>query len=152
MRTILSHELPEHVRGMLAQRLVAELGSEYADWTVESQERDLANTRGLPLTICALNDNGVVMGSASLLPTDEVSGLDDVTPWLGDLLVLEEFRGRGIGRTLVQAIQRAARDRAFHTLHLVTSSTRDWYVSLGWEEVGPADVHGHCMTHMRITL
>jgi len=44
--------------------------------------------------------------------------------------------------------------RALHvtTIHLVTDSATGWYAAQGWDELGPASVHGHPMTAMRLPL
>lgn len=151
MRILSGHELSESARDDLAHRLVAEFGQAYPDWSVAEARSEVANPTGLPQTWCLVAEDGSAIASASLLADDEVTGYEHITPWLGNVLVAEAHRGRGLGAAIVDAALDQAWDRGFHTVHLVTDTAAAWYERRGWVVVGVVDVHGTAMQCMRHT-
>ena len=135
---------------MLASALVAEFGSHYPNWTIDEAIEELAMTGPLPMSVVAL-DGTTPLGCASLLVDDEVTGWDGHM-WLGNVVVLEAARNRGVGSALVVAIEQRAAALGIRELHLVTSSAIGWYEQRGWKLIGEADVHGHAMSVMRKLL
>ena len=94
----------------------------------------------LPLALVAFDD-GVVCGTAALRRRS-VSTHEHLTPWLAAVLVRPEYRGRGIGEALVEAIEGRAREFGFHELYVGTSvpeaSERrggdpEFYLKRGWK-------------------
>ncbi|HEV3149291.1 MAG TPA: GNAT family N-acetyltransferase, partial [Chthoniobacterales bacterium] len=61
--------------------------------------RERMNTDRLPLTLVALHD-GLLVGMVSLKFHD-MDTRPDLDPWLGGLLVLPEWRNRGVGTMLM---------------------------------------------------
>jgi len=56
----------------------------------------------------------------------------DLSPWLAALYVAPEYRNRGIGETLIKAIEDHARAVGTETLYLYTSEAEAFYAKLGW--------------------
>jgi GNAT superfamily N-acetyltransferase len=137
-------------RRTLATALVAEFGHQYPDWTIDDAVEELATPGPLPTSFVAL-DGTTPLGCASLLEDDEVTDWSGHV-WLGNVVVLESARGRGIGSALVSTIEEHASSLGIPELHLVTASAIDWYERRGWNLVGDADVHGHAMSVMRKSL
>lgn len=84
--------------------------------------------------------DGQPAGSVFLVDSD----LDTHThlkPWLAGLLVLPEFRRRGLGEQLVAALVAEARDLGYDRLHLYTA-TPDFYRKRGWQTVETLVLHG----------
>ena len=57
--------------------------------------------------------------------------------YISELFVLESERGKGIGRTLLEAVMERARRRGCVRLHLITGRQRESYSiykQLGWKE------------------
>ena len=50
--------------------------------------------------------------------------------------VSEALRGRGVGRALMAAAERHARESGCHSVWLDTFQARDFYLSLGYETFG----------------
>lgn len=135
---------------MLADALLAAFGTQYPSWTTDEAVQELAAPGPVPFSLIAC-EGDQPLGCASLLDDDEVSGWDGRT-WLGNVIVLESARGRGIGSALVDAIEQRATRLGVRELHLVTTTAIDWYERRGWSVRGSADVHGHAMTVMHKSL
>lgn len=140
---------PEQRRA-IADVLIAANSHEYPQWTPAEAADELAARGPLPLSFIAL-EHGIAVGCASLLDDDEVSDWEGRT-WLGNVVVQDHARGRGIGSDLVDAVETHARSIGLTELHLVTLAAIDWYRAKGWRPLGAGNVHGHRMTVMSKTL
>jgi polyamine oxidase len=138
----------------------AEFGRRLAHWHVEEfghlyphevwneqiavTEFAAMSTPGLlPTTWVALGANGDLVGSVSLIGTDDLPGYDDVGPWLASLFVAPPARGSGLGDRLVQQVLQAARVAGHDQVYLFTSGQTDYYRSRGWRVVGSAIAQSH---------
>ena len=74
---------------------------------------------GLPRTLVAF-DGGELVGSVSLLASDDLPGWAGVGPWLASLFVAPSWRGRGIGGQLVDACLDLAGALGVDDVHLFT--------------------------------
>ena len=137
----------------LASHLVAEFGHLYPGWDESAATNELSQdaARGLPLHLAAI-ENDRTLGSASIIDDDEVTGWEGDEWWLANVFVLPEYRGRGIGSSLIKHAIEIARQSGARDLHLVTDTVENWYLKQGWERIGIGDVHGHPMVVMRLAL
>ena len=79
-----------------------------------------------------------------LLVRNELDPVHDLTPWLASLYVHEPYRGRGIGRALVRAVEDQARSLGHRRVHLYTDSAEQFYAHCcGWSTVEHFDWDGH---------
>lgn len=90
----------------------------------------------LPLAFVAFIE-GQPAGTVSLLPEDMEGGslsrsIQIMTPWLADLFVIPEYRGRGIGSALIERIEAEAKSLGFDIIYLYTEDCINLYDSLGW--------------------
>lgn len=60
----------------------------------------------------------------------------DLYPWLCNLYVAPQYRGKGVGRALIESIPRAMADIGLKELYLYTAH-EGLYEKFGWEYVGP---------------
>jgi polyamine oxidase len=146
---------------VLAEWHVDEFGHLYdADaWNLDVAQRefdDMASDGTLPATWVAFDGegrgDGDLLGSVSLLPTDDLAGFESLTPWLASLYVVPSARGRGIGSALVQTVLDAARRLGHERVHLFTPDQEPYYLDRGWRTVDRADVGGrHAAVMVRAT-
>lgn len=99
---------------------------------------DHAQRTTFPTTLVAV-EGGRLQGSASLiardLPEEDLPGFGAVTPWLASVLVLPEYRGRGLGSALVEAVVAHARGLGVPRLYLFTEGQEGFYRRSGWVDV-----------------
>jgi GNAT superfamily N-acetyltransferase len=70
-----------------------------------------------------------------LLVLHEIEPAHDLSPWLASLYVAPQFRGRGVARRLVRAIEDHARRNSVARLHLYTVDAAEFYLKCGWAVV-----------------
>jgi N-acetylglutamate synthase-like GNAT family acetyltransferase len=112
-------------------------------WTRAEAEAELRSHDGgarIPTTIVAEID-GALAGSVSLLANDD-ERIREWSPWLASLLVLPEYRGRGIGERLVRRCVALAAQLGVGTLYLYTDDAAAWYAKLGWRHVAETTLDG----------
>jgi len=102
--------------------------------------RETMKADRVPIVLVALDDAGLLVGTASLL-FDDLEG-DPRNPWLASVFVPEEQRGKGIASALVVAIEDAARQLGYLTLYLFTTSAARLYAGLGWRALERRDYRG----------
>lgn len=89
------------------------------------------NRSRLPIAWVAHSESRV-FGTAALRVHD-LPGREDLTPWLGEVYVAPQFRGRGIGTALCKAAEQKAESLLETPTHcLFTLDKQEWYRNLGW--------------------
>jgi GNAT superfamily N-acetyltransferase len=102
--------------------------------------RERMNTDRLPVSLVALQD-GQLAGMVSLKFHD-MDTRPDLDPWLGGLLVLPEWRNRGVGTMLVHRATEEARKLNISPLYLWTPSAERLYRKLGWQVIERTNYFG----------
>jgi GNAT superfamily N-acetyltransferase len=121
------------------------------DWTVEEMTaRILAPPEGPKETFVLFEDDQPV-GTAGLVQTDLPSRAD-LTPWLAEVFVEPDFRGRGYASRLVRRVEDFALAASVSVLWLYTETAEPLYARLGWQRVGTERDRGHDVTLMRRDL
>ena len=118
--------------------------------------RDRMNTDRLPLTFVAVRAGLAVncrelVGMVSLKFHD-MDTRPDLDPWLGGLLVLPEWRNRGVGTMLMHRATEEARRLNVRRLYLWTHSAEGLYYKLGWQVVERSDYFGKEAVVMQVDL
>jgi len=115
--------------------------------TLEQDRDEIGNfirNQGYEIAFVAEQD-GRLAGTC-LFVREEIDPQHDVSPWLAGLVVVPEFRGRGIATLLVGAIEVHARSLGCERLHLYTYGAEGLYASLGWQAIERfRDDHGLCV-------
>ena len=102
-------------------RLVA-----FFEGTSRTLDEDMAGLRGLLAgdgfeVAMVARDRGRSIGSC-LLVRNEIEPTHDLTPWLAGLIVDEAYRGQGVGKALVAAVEAHAASVGIGTLYLLASA------------------------------
>ncbi|UCG92085.1 MAG: GNAT family N-acetyltransferase [candidate division WOR-3 bacterium] len=100
----------------------------------------------IPLALVAL-ENRAVIGTASLKKFDMDTRMQ-YSPWLASVYVSEKWRGKGIGTSLVRAIEEKAKEIGVKILYLYTPDAQNFYAKLGWRELESTEYRGQDVTIM----
>lgn len=85
---------------------------------------------GIPMTFICLEKSNCI-GTISLFSND-LSKLDQLTPWLAALYVPKEYRGHGIAKSLISHIECEAAKLGYEKLYLRTETAKQYYSKLNW--------------------
>ena len=122
----------------------------------DSLERRIKRLEGnmghqeIPTVLIAVED-GIVLGSASLIPHD-MDTRKDLTPWLASVYTDESHRGRGIGSAVVQRVMAEAKTLGVETLYLMTPDRQTFYERLGWVRMVDVEYLDEVVTIMEMHL
>ena len=76
-----------------------------------------------------------VMGSVSLLATDDLPGFAHLTPWLASLFVAPVARGRGVGSMMLNHVLADAEANGIAHVYLFTAGQEQYYLGHGWRTI-----------------
>ena len=107
----------------------------------------LPGTRRTGVTWLAFEQH-LPIGTVSIDRAD-LPGHEHLTPWLASFYVIEERRGAGIGRLLLEHAQRHAVATAMPALYLWTQGTTRLYEAMGWKWNCDAELRGRPIVVMR---
>jgi GNAT superfamily N-acetyltransferase len=110
------------------QPLLEALGKSRPDFELSMQER--CHTDSLPLALVAF-ERDHVFGTIALKPQD-LDIRPQLTPWLGGLFVLPEYRGCGVASLLIPCMVKEAARLHLSDLYLWTPSAESLYARHGW--------------------
>lgn len=138
---------------ILAKAHLAEWQGLYPEDTEHTFAADLQRSLGVepvPSTWVLVADTAVI-GSVSLIERD-LDSRPELTPWLANLWVDREWRGRGLGKQLVLHACEEGRLRGLERLYLYTPEHAAFYAALGWETLAVSTKSGIAITLMSTLL
>lgn len=105
---------------------------ESLDWWIDVTSRE-AGREALPVTWVAIDPLGQAVGAVGLGEFD-VEERRDRSPWVLGMIVAAPYRGMGIGRKLMSALESFAYDRGQSRVWVATGGPAvDFYRKCGWE-------------------
>jgi predicted N-acetyltransferase YhbS len=137
----------------LAEAHAREWGHLYAHWNQETALADFSLEKpesDLPTTWVAHHPSGILMGSVSLV-LDDLPGHPGLNPWLASLFVFPKFRGRGLGKLLVQQALDFLHQRKYPHAYLFTEDQVAFFSNFGFVIVGKTKANGHLVTVLKWT-
>jgi monoamine oxidase len=91
----------------------------------------------------ATADEQSLLGSVSLIASDDLPGFEQLSPWLASLYVAPRGRGIGLGGQLVDCVVSEAAERGHDYVHLFTAGQDGYYAARGWRSLAEVDHRGH---------
>lgn len=85
----------------------------------------------LPVTFVARDEAGEILGAAGL-DTYDLEERRDTSPWVTGVIVRRDLRGQGVGRVLMEHLQRWAAERGIAEAWVGTDLALGFYQRLGW--------------------
>jgi GNAT superfamily N-acetyltransferase len=141
------------VLGDLAAGFKAQWADHFADQSVDAIKMGFANCCrdcGLPVALVAMVDQ-TFAGTASLR---EESGTvcPGLGPWLTHLYIVPALRNRGIGTTLIRAVETEAIRNGYRELHAATARAAAVFERRGWQMVQVVEYHGDRVSVLKTRL
>jgi GNAT superfamily N-acetyltransferase len=109
----------------------------------------------IPATLVVL-DRGEPLGALALVahePGDIYRA--EQSPWMSDLFVVPQARGRGLGSMLLRAGERYARALGFPRVYTRVTGHADWFLAQGWSPLrvteGPVGTSHDLWKRLRTT-
>lgn len=100
----------------------------------------LLSAAGLPLEgAAAALSAGVVAREGDAVVAAAAIERYGTAALLRSVVVAPGLRGTGLGREIVAAAERLARDEGIHDLYLITETAADWFPRLGYAPVARAE-------------
>lgn len=135
---------------LLARWHGAEWSQLYDGWDARTAEAEFAAMSlpgTIPTTWVAFDGFGRspadVMGSVTLALTDDLPGLEHLSPWLVSLYVQPHHRGAKVAAKLVDRLMSEARGMGIERVHLFTAGQERYYLDRGWRTTQYAEARGH---------
>jgi predicted N-acetyltransferase YhbS len=113
--------------------------AEHAHWLREA-ERDYRLNTAFSAGFVAV-DRGRAVGTVQLHEFD-IDAMRDRSPWVCGMVVRPEYRGMHIGRRLLDALERSARERGVERVWVFTEHAAAFYQACGWERHSEAEQDG----------
>ena len=85
----------------------------------------------LPVTLVAHDAAGEVLGAVGL-DTYDLDERRETSPWVTGMIVRRDHRGQGVGRTLMQHLERWAAEHDIAEAWVGTDHARGFYERCGW--------------------
>ena len=145
---------PHHI-DELSQWMFQMWGQFYPGSSVETTRRWLNMTMrdsGLPITQLALE--GETLVGCAMLQEQELYKENNLTPWLGALLVKEKYQNQGIGSQLHDWAIAHIKSLNYKKLHLLTFDANycEWYERKGWKIIKTDDSRGYSLIVMETAI
>lgn len=137
-------------------RLADGFAAEWPGWAARVGRRGIEGifeARGaerFPVVLVA-HDCGEPLGTIALRRYFAEDAMPE-TPWIRQLYVFPPYRGRGVDRALMAAIEEAARQRGFGVLYAATDRIERLLARRGWRVVRRMEHEGEPLAWLRKDL
>jgi len=103
------------------------------------------------MALVALGTDGGFMGTVSLIEND-LESRPQLSPWLASLYVRPEFRGKGLGSSLIKEMIIKASESGERSIFLYTETADKYYADKGWTICERLPLHGTGVTVMKYDI
>lgn len=142
----------KHLISSIASRLHAEWG-DLPPWDtqakIQARLEEGASESIFPHTLVGIDHDGAWTSTGSV-KLRELSNHPDKQHWIGEIFVLPEHRGRGLGSKLTRSLTEYALSHGAAQLFLYTPDQQSLYRRLGWREVSQEIVHNELVSIMTL--
>lgn len=94
--------------------------------------KNLYTTEQLPFGIALIDEFEQVVGFC-VLKLENLKKYPQIFPWLSDVMIVEQFRGKGYGKILLNFAEQILKKYGYNEVYVWTDQTPDFYKRLGFE-------------------
>ena len=91
----------------------------------------LYTTNDLPFGIALMDDSNNIIGFC-VFKIENLKKYPEIYPWLSDVMILEQYRGHGYGKLLLQYGEKILKEKGFKKIYVWTDQVPDFYKKLGF--------------------
>ena len=91
----------------------------------------LYTTDELPFGIALIDDTDAIVGYC-VFKIENLKKYPEIYPWLSDVMIFEQYRGKGYGKVLLQYGEQILKDLGYSTIYVWTDQAPDFYKKLGF--------------------
>lgn len=91
----------------------------------------LYTTDELPFGIALIDDSDNMVGFC-VFKIENLKKYPEIFPWLSDVMIFENYRGRGYGKILLQYGEKILKELGYDTIYVWTDQAPDFYKKLGF--------------------
>ncbi len=91
----------------------------------------LYTTDELPFGIALIDDTDAIVGYC-VFKIENLKKYPEIYPWLSDVMILEQYRGKGYGKVLLQYGEQILKGLGYSTIYVWTDQAPDFYKKLGF--------------------
>jgi GNAT superfamily N-acetyltransferase len=102
----------------------------HRDWWI-SATRGEAGRRGMPITLVTQDEAGNATGAVGL-NTFDLPQFHDRSPWIIGMIIAPDSRGHGLGRVLIEGIEKIAIGQGHQQLWVATELAAGFYQRCGY--------------------
>ena len=117
-------------------------GSE-GPWDARKEIEGCCNRDKLPIGLVAI-DNDAIYGTVALKRRS--ASHTNLTPWLTALYVAPEMRGKGVGRKLVNNVEKLAKNLGYGKIYARSGTAVKFFKQLGWSPMDKTMFQGQELT------
>lgn len=92
------------------------------------------STGKLPMGIALIDDDKIV--GFCTLRENRLKNHLDINPWLCNVMIFDEFRGKGYAKTMLDKACEKFKDLGYNKVYAWTDQAPDFYKKLGWQFEG----------------
>lgn len=88
-------------------------------------------TDELPFGITLIDDKDNIVGFC-IFKIENLKKYPEIFPWLSDVMIFENYRGKGYGKILLQYGEKILRELGYNTIYVWTDQVSDFYKKFGF--------------------
>ena len=85
----------------------------------------------LPFGIALIDDTDAIVGYC-VFKIENLKKYPEIYPWLSDVMIFEQYRGKGYGKVLLQYGEKILKEFGYNTIYAWTDQAPDFYKKLGF--------------------
>lgn len=85
----------------------------------------------LPFGIVLIDDSDNIVGFC-VFKIENLKKYPEIFRWLSDVMILEEYRGKGYGKLLLSNCEKVLKELGYNTIYVWTDQVPDFYKKLGF--------------------